>query len=113
MYGHQISLYLKDKLPEALNKEIIKRRKLSSTITSQEYNKHIEDTFLYINYKITNEINIDTSYSGSTCISLIYTPEKLICANVGDSRCVLGKYFSGGNIIVNCSVDFSKFIKRP
>ena len=30
------------------------------------------------------------SNSGSTCSSLIFTPQKVICANVGDSRIVLG-----------------------
>ena len=31
------------------------------------------------------------TYSGSTCSSLIFSPEKIISINVGDSRCVLGK----------------------
>jgi serine/threonine protein phosphatase PrpC len=39
----------------------------------------------------TNDI-VDTTFSGSTCVSLIYTPEKIITANVGDSRAVLGKF---------------------
>ena len=34
---------------------------------------------------------IDSDLSGSTCVSVIYTPKKLIIANIGDSRCVLGK----------------------
>ena len=34
---------------------------------------------------------IDSDLSGSTCVSVIYTPIKLIIANIGDSRCVLGK----------------------
>lgn len=36
--------------------------------------------------------NLDVKSSGSTCCSLIYTPEKLICANLGDSRCILGRH---------------------
>ena len=36
---------------------------------------------------------IDSDLSGSTCISVIYTPKKLIISNVGDSRCVLGSRF--------------------
>ena len=36
--------------------------------------------------------NIGTSSSGSTCSSIILTPYRLISINLGDSRCVLGKY---------------------
>jgi serine/threonine protein phosphatase PrpC len=44
-------------------------------------------------------------FSGSTCVSLIYTPEKVICANVGDSRAVLGKYVNGEWVSHNLSRD--------
>jgi len=58
-------------------------------------NKIIEDMFLSTNYKLCNETHIDTNFSGSTCVTLIYTPEKLLCANVGDSRAVLGRCVNG------------------
>lgn len=58
-------------------------------------NSIISDVFLEQNYKLhTNEI-MDTTFSGSTCVSLIYTPEKVITANVGDSRAVLGRCVNG------------------
>ena len=41
---------------------------------------------------MSRETDIDITFSGSTCVSLIFTPTKLICANVGDSRCILGKF---------------------
>ena len=34
---------------------------------------------------------METELSGSTCVSAIFTPEKLILAHIGDSRCILGK----------------------
>lgn len=34
---------------------------------------------------------INSMLSGSTCVSLIYTPTKVITANVGDSRAIVGK----------------------
>jgi serine/threonine protein phosphatase PrpC len=58
-------------------------------------NRIIEDTFIATNYKLCNETQIDTNFSGSTCVTLIYTPEKLLCANVGDSRAVLGRCVNG------------------
>ena len=40
---------------------------------------------------VMNE-NINSLFSGSTCISVIYTPERLIVPNIGDSRAVLARY---------------------
>jgi serine/threonine protein phosphatase PrpC len=94
MYGHDVSSYLKENLPNALNNEIKNKKKLSLD-GNINLNKIIEDVFLYTNSKLFNEASIDTNFSGSTCISVIYTPEKLICANVGDSRAILGRCVNG------------------
>jgi serine/threonine protein phosphatase PrpC len=40
---------------------------------------------------ISNE-NINSLFSGSTCVSVIFTPEKLIVPNIGDSRAVLARF---------------------
>jgi serine/threonine protein phosphatase PrpC len=61
-------------------------------------NSIIEDTFLDINYKLQTSDSIDTTFSGSTCASLIFTPEKILTANVGDSRAVLGRCVNGGKL---------------
>lgn len=37
------------------------------------------------------------NFSGSTCVSIIYNTDKLICANVGDSRAVIGRYTNESN----------------
>ena len=42
------------------------------------------------NNSLLRNKQIDSDLSGSTCVSVIYTPQKLIIANLGDSRCVLG-----------------------
>ena len=59
-----------------------------SRITSQ--------IFVTTDNNLANDDRVDSTFSGSTCSTLIYTPERLISANVGDSRCVLGK-FDGKN----------------
>lgn len=47
-------------------------------------------------------LNFPDNTSGSTGIILVVTPSHYICANVGDSRCVLGTTVYGGN-----HIDFS------
>ena len=49
------------------------------------------------NKSLLRNRQIDSDLSGSTCISVIYTPKKLIIANIGDSRCVLGKCIEKDN----------------
>lgn len=93
MYGHDVSGYLRENLPVTLNNELRMKKNLYNANINT--NKIIEEVFLSINSKLFNEAGIDTNFSGSTCVSLIYTPEKLICANVGDSRAVLGRYVNG------------------
>jgi len=61
-------------------------------------NSIVEDVFLELNSRLHSNEIIDTNFSGSTCVSLIYTPEKVISANVGDSRAVLGRFVNGGEI---------------
>ncbi len=63
----------------------------------------IKETFFSTNKNMTIDIKVDTNFSGSTCVSLIHTPNKIITINVGDSRAVLGKFIDGGK---------KKFIKK-
>lgn len=56
----------------------------------------IKETFISTNKYMITDIRVDTNFSGSTCVSLIHTPTKLITINVGDSRAVLGRLVDGG-----------------
>ncbi|MCQ2817112.1 MAG: protein phosphatase 2C domain-containing protein [archaeon] len=66
---------------------LLNNKKLNSD--TEDIEPFIKATFLRENKLLNNAI--DTKLSGSTCVSVIYSPEKLIIANIGDSRCVLGK----------------------
>jgi serine/threonine protein phosphatase PrpC len=94
--GHEISQYLIENLPVNLNNKL-----KGKNILTDNCNKLIEETFVQLNYKIHNSNKTDPNYSGSTCVSLIYTPEKIITANVGDSRAVLGRYKNNGKSFFN------------
>ena len=93
IFGQNISFYLKEHLPNNLMNGFIEK----NIFNLSELNINlISEIVEYIFQKTNNEMNenerIDSSFSGSTCISSIFTPERLFCINVGDSRCILGKY---------------------
>ena len=92
-YGHNVSGYLVYNLPLTVNDILIKEK---MEILTPENNSKVmsilKDTFLEIDRNISLDPRIDSYFSGSTCVSIVYTPSKLICANLGDSRCIIGKY---------------------
>jgi serine/threonine protein phosphatase PrpC len=91
MYGHHVSGYIKEALPNTMNAELTRNK------DPEKRNYLIEQVFLNVNNKLCNDHSIDTNFSGSTCVSLIINPETLVCANIGDSRCVLGRLINGSN----------------
>ena len=97
MFGQDVSGYLVNTLPQNMNSNLLNLNLSSlSTESPEKIFPTIISTFVSTNIEMTEDERVDSSFSGSTCVSLFYTPEKLICANVGDSRCVIGK-FDGNN----------------
>ena len=97
MFGQDVSGYLVNTLPQNMNTNLLNLNipSLSAESPTKIF-PIISSTFVSTNIEMTEDDRVDSSFSGSTCVSLFYTPEKLICANVGDSRCVIGK-FDGKN----------------
>ena len=87
--GHYVSGFIKEILPVNLNQNLHKKNILTDTEIIHEI---ITETFLLANDQLVENENINSTFSGSTCVSVIYTPERLICPNIGDSRAVLGRY---------------------
>ena len=87
--GQEISNFLKENLPIELNHAI---KNSNKNILTDDLTPIITKIFNKINLKLTSNEMINSLLSGSTCVSLIYTPYKLITANVGDSRAFLGKH---------------------
>ena len=98
--GRLVSEYLKKTLPPLLHKELKERVPLNTNQSSQSslvpssIHKSIENAFILTNSKLSNNINIDTNFSGSTCVSLIISHEGYYSANVGDSRAIKGIYIN-------------------
>ena len=93
MFGQGVSSFLVNNLPQNLNTIFISKGiKNLSTISINSLSETILSTFLFTNEQLSQDDSIDSAFSGSTCVSLLFTPSRLICINVGDSRCVLGKF---------------------
>ena len=91
--GHEVSGFIKRTLPKDLSNNLINKEILTSDKNKKKkiYNI-IGSTFIKVNEKLISNESINSIFSGTTCVSLIYTPIKLICANIGDSRAVIGRY---------------------
>ena len=108
LFGQDISTYLVNKLPQNMNKKIISKNiKNLSNADITLLSSIFQETFVETNISLNSDERIDSSYSGSTCVSLLFTPTRIYCINVGDSRCLLGKYIEKENkwISMNLSRD--------
>ena len=90
--GHFVSDFMKEILPYDMSENL----KLCNLMTENEKEREkihqiIKETFVLANEKLVYNEEINSLFSGSTCVSVIYTPEKLIVPNIGDSRAVLGR----------------------
>ena len=90
--GHFVSDFIKETLPYDMSENL----KNMNILTENEKEKNkiyqiITETFIFANEKLVENEEINSLFSGSTCVSVIYTPEKLIVPNIGDSRAVLGR----------------------
>ena len=57
------------------------------------------------NNSLINNTKIDCSLSGTTCTSIIITLDKIICANIGNTRAILAKFENGCYNTINLSRD--------
>ena len=78
--------------------------------TLPHYVKNISDedliqAFIDTNNSLVTQTKIDCSLSGTTCTSLIITLDKIICANIGNTRAILAKFENGCYNTVNLSRD--------
>lgn len=60
-------------------------------ILSDNIESVISQTFSTENYNLLTNTMIDCKLSGTTCCTVLYTPEKMVIANIGDSRAVIGR----------------------
>ena len=93
LFGQDISTYLVNNLPQNMNNNVINKGiKNLSTEKISTLSDIFQETFIQTNMSLNEDERIDSSFSGSTCVSLLFTPTRIFCINVGDSRCIIGKY---------------------
>ena len=106
VFGKEVSDFLINNLPNNLNHNIINSKiKYLSFETLNNLSTIIIHSFIQTNNELINNKNIDTYLSGSTCSSILFTPRRIISINVGDSRCILGKFNGEKWISKNLSRD--------
>ena len=87
--GHYVSEFIKEVLPFYMSENLKNRNILTEKETTHQI---ITETFLIVNNMLVANENINSLFSGSTCVSVIFTPERLIVPNIGDSRAVLARF---------------------
>lgn len=91
--GEHVSRYIKERYPAILN---------SSPYLLSNANRAIFNSTRKLNREIGSK-EFDTNFSGSTFISVLIRGKKLWCANVGDSRSLLGRQMSDKSSLSNQS----------
>ena len=93
LVGHDVSKYLINNLPKNLNTELKKTNKYISH--RETLYSTMKKVFVNTNKDLCKNPNIDTQFSGSTCVTIILTKNKIISGNAGDSRAVMGRKING------------------
>ena len=88
--GELISNYAVNKLPQYI---------------TDINNDSIINEFKKINQEIYSNSNMESDMAGTTVVSVILTPEKMMCVNLGDSRAAIFKYENGLYYCKNLSRD--------
>ena len=90
LFGDLVSQYISETLPLYVK-----------NITDED----LIQAFIDTNNSLITNTKIDCSLSGTTCTSLIITLDKIICANIGNTRAILAKYENGYYNTINLSRD--------
>ena len=114
-HGHLVSQFLVKYFTDFFNnnqeiKKCNRELEVFNLFLHSNY-KILHDSIVLSEEKLKEEKNINCQYSGSTCCMLIQIYQKIICANVGDSRAILISEMIKEDII-NLSTDHKPNFKK-
>lgn len=99
IYGHEVSgfvkrnlpIFIENNLPFDSNSHLVSNYSETSEVILNKIQKAIHAGFLNTHKNLVTKRQIDINYSGTTAISVLIRNKYCICANVGDSRAVIGR----------------------
>ena len=96
LYGHEVSAHIKKQLPVLIESSMPQEIDYSTIEVSPTTLRQIEQAFVQgyeqTQKSLVHKKSIDINYSGSTAISVLLRHRTCICANLGDSRAIIGRY---------------------
>ena len=105
--GHYVSDFIKSNIAYIVYKQLkslliannnnININLSETDDTNIDFSKLFKDCFLLMDSRLKDNKSIDIELSGTTCVSLLFCNNKIISANVGDSRAIKGQYNSKRN----------------
>lgn len=99
-YGNLISEYIAKNLPIIFYmklKTIIKSNKLHNNINNINYPELFQEAFSCIKSNLFNHFNnknINIDFSGSNCVSLLFSKYSIISASIGESTAIKGRFIN-------------------
>ena len=100
--GHFVSDFIKSNIAFIVYKHLksllIQNKNNSTTALNKaddsniDFTKLFKDCFLLMDSKLNENKSIDIELSGTTCVSLLFCENRIISANVGDSRAIKGQF---------------------
>lgn len=92
--GHEVSGFVKDHMPGLIENKL---KLIGNDLDAADYQirQSLADAIQDINAKLTYSC-IEVAFSGTTCVTVLVRDNHLWCANVGDSRAVIGQKSSIG-----------------
>ena len=99
IHGHEVSAFVKRNLPIFIenslpydsNSHLVANYSDTSEVVLNKIQKAIHAGFLNTHKNLVTKRQIDINYSGTTAVSVLIRNKYCICANVGDSRAVIGR----------------------
>lgn len=92
--GHHVSAFVRREVPRALDKELLRNETAQSRPNIDSLARHYISVFERVNGMLESDKSIDSSLSGTTAVSAMVLgrpgSRKIICANAGDSRAIIG-----------------------
>lgn len=88
IYGHDVSGFIKRAIPTFFQQMFSES---SNTDSTDQIPQLLNDIFVKSNIELNKRSRIDVAFSGSTANCILIRGTRCYCANLGDSRAIIGR----------------------